>query len=189
MKLFFLMAMAWAQEHGADAIAEHGHHEVVIPWANIFVQGFNFAILFGLLGFLLRKPLKAHFEQRAQTYQELVDRAEAARREAEQTNHVIKERLAKLESSAAQSVQRARSEAEELRSRMIQEAKSLTGKLEQEAKRTATVEVEKARAELRKELLEKSLLSSQEILKKGLGSSEQKKLQNEFVEKIGVVGG
>lgn len=189
MKLLLLMAMTWAQEHGTEAVAEHAGHEVTIPWDNIFVQAFNFVFLFGVLAFFLRKPLKAHFAQRAQTYQELVDRAEAARKEAEQTHHAIKERLTKLESSAEQSVERARSEAAELRSRMLQEAKMLAQKLEQEAQRTAMHELEKAKAELRKELLQKALANSEETLKKSLGTNEQKKLQNEFVQKIEVVGG
>ena len=186
MKLLLMMAMSWAQENGAEHLAENAEN-IAIPWNSIFVQAFNFALLLGLLGYLLRKSVKQHFIERAQSYQELVDRAEKARSEAETSNHKIKERLQKLEASAGESVARAKAEAEELRARLMQEAKELTVKLQLEAQRSSGVELEKAKAELRKELLESALTASRENLSKTLNSSEQKKLQNEFVEKIEVV--
>lgn len=192
MKLFLLMAMTWAQEHGAEHVAEHaaeGHHEVVIPWGSVFVQAFNFGLLALILFILLRKAVKAHFAERAQSYKELVDRAENARLEAERNHTQMKERLSSLEASAQQSVSKARAEAEELRTRLMDEAKDLSRKMEQEAQRAASLELEKAKAHLRKELLEKALATSSEDLKKNLGTNEQKKLQNEFAEKIEVVGG
>jgi F0F1-type ATP synthase membrane subunit b/b' len=61
--------------------------------------------------------------------------------------------------------------------------------LEEEAKRTAAVELEKAKAELRHELLREALSKSSDSLGRSLDSNEQKKLQNEFAEKIQVVSG
>lgn len=188
MKLFLLMAMTWAQEHGAEGVAEHGH-EVVIPWNSLFVQSYNFILLGILLFFLLRKSVKQHFTDRALSYKELVDRAENARKEAEQSHSKIKARLENLEAQAERGVSQARLEAADLRARMLLEAKGLGQKLEEEAKRSATAELEKAKSELRKELLEKAISASNESLKASLGTSDQKKLQNEFVEKIEVVGG
>lgn len=190
MKLLMMMAQAWAEEHGAAAehLAEHAH-EVVIPFRSIGIQAFNFILLAALLFYLLRKSVKTHFEHRARDYKELVDRAENARREAEKSHSQVKERLQKLEATAAHGVERAKSEATDLRTKLIEEAKSMSKKFEQEAQRSVVAELEKAKAELRKELLEKSLASARENLQKSLGSSDQKKLQNEFVEKIETVGG
>ncbi len=159
-----------------------------IPWGNIFAQAFNLLMLVGFLTFVMRKSVKALFAGRAQEYQQLVSRAEAARLEAERGKQSIKERLDRLEASADQGLKQAKIEAEELRGRMIQEAKTLAARLEAEAERTAKVEVEKAKAELRRDLLQKALADTREDLKK-LGSTEQKKLQAEFAEKIQVVGG
>ena len=140
MKLLMLMAASWAQEHGAEA-------EVVIPWNNLFVQAFNLFVLLALLTYLLRHSVKAHFSNRAQEYRELVDRAEAARREAEDSRNQIKFRLAKLESGASENLTLARKEGEELRQRLLTEATTLTAKLDSEAKRSALVELDKAKAE------------------------------------------
>lgn len=184
--LILFLSQAFAQEHGAAA--EHGAHDAhAIPWGNIAVQALNLGILVALLFILLRKTVKAHFEHRARDYQLLVSRAEAARQEAERGKQTIKERLARLDANADEGLAQARAEAEELRARMIQEAKTLAARLEAEAERTAKVEAEKAKAELRRELLHKALNDTREDLKK-LGSSDQKKLQAEFADKIQVVG-
>jgi F0F1-type ATP synthase membrane subunit b/b' len=83
----------------------------------------------------------------------------------------------------------AQSEAAELRQRLVQEAKVLATKLADEAQRAANVEVERAKAELRAELLSKALDGSRKKLSTKLGTLEQKQLENEFAEKIQVVGG
>ena len=181
--------MYWMLIFGQAFAAGGGHGPVEIPWSPIFVQGLNLLLLLGLLTYLLRRTVKQHFETRAREYSQLVERAEEARREAEKGHLAIKERMARLEETAAQTEMQARAEAEELKSRMIAEAKTLSAKLEQEAKLTATLEAEKAKTELRKELLAQALSSSKDTLKQKLGSTEQKKLQSEFVEKIQVVGG
>lgn len=195
MKMFLLNGVAWADDHAAQATgtehatAAHGDaHHNEIPWGSIGVQAFNCGLLFALLFVLLRKGVKAHFAERAVSYQNLVDRAENARREAQRNHDEMKQRLENLESSALQNETRARNEAQELRTRLMVEAKDLTKKMEEDVKRTTAVELEKAKASLRKELLQSALASSAEFLKKGLGSSDQKKLQNEFAEKIEVVG-
>lgn len=187
MKILFFTALAFAEE--ADHAAAGGHGAHAIPWNSIFVQAFNFGLLLIVLFFLLRKSVAAHFENRAKEYAQLVERAETARKQAEKSHSEIKERLAKLESTAEQSVRTAQTEAEELKGRMITEAKSISDKLEVEAKRSVAVELDKAKAELRRELLARALDASRDSFKKNLGSTEQKKLQNEFVEKIQVVGG
>jgi F-type H+-transporting ATPase subunit b len=186
-KLFLMnFATAFADEAGQHAAG--GHHEVVIPWGSLFVQAFNFILLFALLTYLLRKAVKSHFAQRAQTYRELVDRAENARRAAERNHTEMKSKLEKLEASAAQSASQAKAEADQLRTKLVEEAKNLSRKMEQEAQRSAQLELEKAKAALRADLLEKATAATEEKFKKSLGSSDQKKLQNEFAEKIEVVG-
>jgi len=182
--LILLISQAWAGGGGEHAA---GHGE--IPWNSIFVQAFNLAFLLGLLVYLLRKSVSETFATRARDYQQMVSRAETARLEAEKSKREVKDKLAKLESTADQVVQRARTEAEELRARMMSEAKALTLRMQQEAERTVKVEVEKAKGELRGELMAKATQAARENLQKNMTGTEQTKLQKEFAEKIQVVGG
>lgn len=188
MRVLLWLSPAWAED--AHHAAEHAAHGAdTIPWSSLFVQAFNFTFLFILLVVLLRKTVKAHFANRAAEFNQLVARAEDARCQAEASKLEIEQRLAKLKASSANTATDARAEAEKLRARMLDEARAFARKLEADVERTANVELEKAKAALRQELLERALSNASESMRKGLGSSEQKKLQNEFVEKIQVVGG
>jgi len=191
MMNLFILFLSRAFAEGAEAAAEAaGHaHDVAIPWHSLEVQAINCFLLFGALGWIIAKPLKRHLAERAQTYRELVDRADNARKEAEKSKNDMKLRMDKLEANAAKGVEQARSEAAELRTKMMDEAKQLSKRLESEAQRSAQIELEKAKAELRKELLEKAIAATEDKLLKNLSHSDQKKLQNEFAEKIETVGG
>lgn len=167
--------------------AAGGEYSEGIPWGLIIAQLFNVVALIALGIYFLRDKVIAHFKERRANFVQLVSQAETARQEAEKHQREIQGRLAKLESTAEDSVRRAQSEAAEFKAQIIQEAQALSGRLEQEAKLTATYEVERAKAILRQDLLEQALKVAQEDLSKTLGVSEQKKLQSEFVEKIQVV--
>lgn len=189
MYWIFLIAQFCAEQAHAASGAHDAHGPVSIPWHSLFVQAFNFGFLLLLLGYFLRKTVKAHFANRAAEYTQLVQKAEAAKAEAERTRATIQERLSKLESTADEAASKAKSDAAELKMRMMAEGKALSNKIEVEAQRSIAVELEKAKTELREELLGKALEAAGEKLQKNLSSTEQKKLQNEFVEKIQVVGG
>lgn len=181
--LFLLMNVA----HAASPGGAHGDPHA-IPWTTIFVQGINLVLLLAILTFALRKTVKALFANRATEYKDLVQRADAAKAEAESKHQQMQERMAKLDRSANEGVDQAKIEAAELKNRLIAEAKALSEKLAEEAKRTTAVEIEKGKAELRRELLTEALGAAKSGLQSGLGQSDQKALQNEFVEKIQVVG-
>src|SRR4051794_2064038 len=78
--------------HEAGTVHSGGHEAVEIPWSPLFVQAFNFTVLFGLLFYLLHKTVKAHFAHRAAEYQQLVQRAESARKEAEASKLEVQRR-------------------------------------------------------------------------------------------------
>jgi|GEM_PF-5236220 len=184
MILLSAPAMAEEAHHAAAGAHEAGHHAVSLPTHSLFVQAFNVGVLLIILFVVMRKGAVAHFANRAKEYKELVQRAEAAKLEAERGHREIKERLDKLESGAEASLVQARREAEELKAKMLSEAKVVSERLRVEAQRSVATEVEKAKAELRADLLQSALATSQEVLKSSLSSSEQTKLQNEFVQKM-----
>lgn len=180
---------AWAEDGIVDA-AETGHEHVThVPWGQVGVQAFNLLALVALLVYLLRQTIKAHFAHRAKEYGELVQRAESARKEAERGKQEIEARLKQLTANADQQLREASEEGQRQRDRLSAEAQALAQKLAQEAQRTAAVELDNAKAELRTEVLRRALETSSTNLEKHLGLTEQKNLQNEFADKIRVVGG
>ncbi len=184
-KLALILSQAWAAESGH--LSAHDAH--AIPWNSILVQTINFVLLFGLLIFFLRKTVKSHFINRAETYRDLVTKAESAKVEAEKSKTEIQSKLRRLELSATEGLDQARAQAAELKTKLVREANELAAKLSKDAERSAQVEIDRAKAELRAELLSQALETSRKNLGANLGTAEQKQLENEFAEKIQVVRG
>ena len=152
-----------------------------------WLQVVNFTIYLGAIIFFARGPLREMFKGRYDGFFSAVKRAEAAKAEAEMKRKEIQDRLAKLEATRDESIQKARSDAAALRNQIVEEAKSLSAKLKADAERTAQLEVERAKYELREELLAQSVQMSKRILTDKMRDQDQKRLQSEFVDKIQVV--
>ncbi len=150
-------------------------------------QFVNFGLFVALLFFLLRKKVVAYFQEREASFKQALIRAEHARKEAEHQKNIIKEKLTKLEASAAADRAQAQKDAEELKFKIISEAKELVANLKKETERTAESEIQRAKLELRDELLNGAIEQAKKILKEKVNEPDQKRLQDEFVEKIQVV--
>lgn len=175
------LALQGLVPHGAEG----DHHGT--PWGVIINQTINFTLVIVFLYFVAGKAISQHFSARKEGFNDLVKRAESAREEAEKSHREIKERLAKLESSATQNLEQAKSEAEELKQKIVSEAQVLSDRLKIEAKNTAQYELERAVNELRNEVLNTAIESAHKNLKEKVGDPDQKRLQGEFLEKIQVV--
>ena len=125
-------APAWAQE-ATDATAEEEHAsplDVVFRWV-------NFAILFGGMGYLLRKPAAEFFETRRDTILGGLERAREAQADADLRVADIEARLANLSSDLAEIRTEAEKSARTERDRIVADTK---------------VEVDRALAQSREEV-------------------------------------
>lgn len=167
-----------AADHAAD-----GHASSGLPM-EVILQGINFFLYVGLIVYFARTPIANYFKNRQSKFFSALKRAEAARAEAQAKRAETQARLSKLESTRDESIQRARTEAAALRTQIVDEAKALSSRLQTEAKRTAEIEIERARLALREELLSQSIVMAQRILTDKMQDQDQKRLQDEFVQKI-----
>lgn len=179
----FLTALLAAQV--ALAASGGGHHSDGIP-TMVYLQAVNFGLYAILLFVLLRKPVKAFFSGRTATFDAALVKAKAAKDEAEAKKREVQDRLAKLQSSADQSIRDARTEAEALKTKIVAEAHEMATRMREEARRSASLEIERAKTELREELLTQSVALSKKILQEKMAENDQKRLQTEFADKIGV---
>lgn len=184
-----LLALAEEASHqaaeGAHQAAEAGAHHAAagIPTA-VYLQVANFAIYAAALIYFLRKPIKSFFKNRETGYKQALVKAESARRDAEKMKREIQQRLRDLDSTADDSLDKARAEAATLKLQIQQDAQTLAERLRTEANRTAQLEVERARNLLREEMLKQSLALSEKLLADKMADNDQKRLQTEFVDKI-----
>jgi F-type H+-transporting ATPase subunit b len=163
--------------------AEEHHAEAGLPFV-VILQFINFSLYVGLIFYFGRKPIADYFKTRQANFFVALKRADAARAEAEAKRAETQARLAKLEATRDQSIQDARKEAAALRMQIVEEARGLSEKLKVEAERTAVVEIERAASVLREELLNQSVQLAQRILTDKMQDQDQKRLQDEFVQKI-----
>lgn len=171
----------------ADEIAHHGTDDHTIPWPTVISQSFNFILLVVILAWVSRKAVVKMFGERRQVYLDLVQRADLAKNEAEKNRREIAGRLKTMEDSSQQSLAQAKIEAQEIQKRIVGEAQELASKVREESERAAKFELDRAKTELRSEVLTTAVEAARRALLENVGGPEQKKLQNEFVEKIQVV--
>jgi F-type H+-transporting ATPase subunit b len=183
--VFFLIALtsvALASEGG------HGVEEHALSMSEILKHlgpaAFNFILFIGLLVYALKKPITDLFAERINNYRGALKSADAALAEAQAKRAEITNNIKTLQSTRAETVSKAKSDAESMRVAIISEAKASANKFREEAERTIKVEVEKAKVEVRNHLLQQAISAAEKGLREQLDAGEQKRLQKEFVSKI-----
>lgn len=171
----------------AFAIAAGGgeHHDVEVPKVVIY-QAINVAILAVGLIYFTKDAIVQFFSTRASTYIEAAQKSAFAREQAEKEFTEIKSKLAALDSTREESLRKAKAHAEELKTQVMSEASEVTKRIREDAELTAKLEIQRAQKELRAQLLTDSVQAARVVLTKDLGSSDQQKLQKDFINNIGV---
>ena len=103
-----LAAVCFAQQHGEAPAGKHAEAPLVLfgkwhvpPLLVELLHWTNFLVLFGLLGWLLRRPIADFFAARSRAIQEGLESGRRAGEEAAQRAQEIERRLAGLESEIA----------------------------------------------------------------------------------------
>ncbi len=123
-----------------------------IDWQQILLHLLNFAILAGGLYFLLYKPVKDFMAKREQHYKEL---DEAARRDREKADELLKAAQAKYDAAEDEIVQlrtKASDEIETERQRQIADARAEARRILETAGKTADMCSQKALTDSNEEL-------------------------------------
>lgn len=180
--LFFtsLQVLASGNTHSVS-----GDHE--IPVKVIIYQTINVSILFAGLFYFLKKPVKNFFLEKKTQYILAAEKAQSAKFAAEQENLAIQVKLTKLESTADESIMRARAEAADLKNNLVNEAQLLSQRIKLEAENAAKNEIEKAKNKIREELIIESMKLARTQVKTIVSKEDHRRLQNEFIESINAV--
>ena len=122
--------------------AESGPIQGILKWV-------NFLVFFGLLGYLLRHPIKEFFASRTRAIQEGLESGRRAREEAAQRLQEIEGRLERLEVEMAELRANADSEAETERTRLREAAGAETERIFASAEQEMRALAKSARGELK----------------------------------------
>ena len=111
-----------------------------IDWQVLLAQLINFGILFGLLFFLLYKPMRRTFDARSNRIKESMEQAEQ-----------IKEQMARTEEQVREQLAAARREGQDILAQAAQMGDRLKEETRGEARQDAEVIVARARTEIERE--------------------------------------
>jgi len=145
----------------------------------------NFAVLVGLLVYFVRKPIRnALHNRRAEIEKTLADAA-AARDAAEARAKEYQEKLAKAAAEIESIYAAIRREGELERDKILASAREMAAKIELEADAKAASAVARARLELRAEAARLAVQLAEELLAKNVTAADQKRLVDEYMQKVG----
>ena len=176
-----IVAAASEAGHGGG----HGLDQQQIK--TILYQTFNFTVLVIGMIYYLKDPVKAHFKEKKSSYVAASQKANNAKNQAEKEQMDIQVRLNRLESTADESISRARAEAADMKNQLIAEAQVVSKKIREEAESAARIEIEKAKIQLREQLLADSILMARNQMQNKVSAEDHKRLQGEFINNIQVV--
>ena len=136
-----------SEDHAAPG-EEHAEHHGPGPWQSFFKWA-NFLAFFGLLGYLLRQPIKEFFAGRTLAIQEGLESGRRAREEAAQRLEEIEGRLERLGAEITELRTNADSEAETERIRLREAARAETERILAAAEQEMRALAKTARGDLK----------------------------------------
>lgn len=162
-----------------------GHGDGEIPKA-VMYQAINVAILVAGLVYFTKDAIVQVFAGRKAAYLEAAQKSALAREQAEKEFADIKNKLANLDATREETLNKAKAHAEDLKKQILEEAQGVTKRIRDDAQLTAKLEIERAQKELRTLLLTDSVAAARVVLSKDLATADQQKLQTDFINNIGV---
>lgn len=119
-----------------------------IDWQQILLHLFNFVILFGILYFLLYKPVKQFMEKRTQYYKKLDDEAKLNHANSEKAKEEYLKKLASAEEEISAQKEKAHKELDEVSAVRVKQAEEEAEKIIAEARQV----LDKERAKMMKQV-------------------------------------
>jgi F-type H+-transporting ATPase subunit b len=209
--LFFLLVPAKlvAQEHGqqpahAQAAAEEAGHDAAQPVDNTatghgaehqekvyfgFIPAWvlklvNMLLFFGILIYLLKKPLGTAFSERRAQINGALSEAATRKQKASQLASDIQSRLSQIEGEVASIMDRAREEGERQKREMVAAAEEEAKKILAAAQIEIDTKMKAARNELTAYARELATQRAQQLVEANLNDADRKRLFAESVKEV-----
>lgn len=175
-----LAAVAQAAGHGGE------HHSSFTDekfWDFIW-RVMNFAVLFIVLFFLLRKPLSQGLKQRSANIKAELEELEAKREEAKRQYAVLEGRLQEAEKERELILEEFKTQGEREKQKIIEEASTMAERIKAQAQFTIEQETEAAKSELKREIAEMSAALAEDLLKQNINDEDQGRLVDEYLDRV-----
>jgi len=155
--------------------------ELGIAWQGLVAQLVSFFLLFGLLTFLLYRPVRRMLDERSERIRVSMEQAEQIKEKMTETGEQVKEHLdaARREgqSMVAQAGQMSEQLREEARREARQEAETIIARARTEIGR----ERDEAISELKRQFVDLAILAAEKVITESLDRDKHRKLIEEVL--------
>ena len=162
-----------------------GHADSGAILKDFLYRCFNFALMVGLLAYFVTKPIRKGLRDRRAEIEKTLADAQAAQEAAEAKYREYSEKLARATEEIAGIAEAIRREGEVERDKILVAAREMAVKIERETDNKAAGAVSKARTELREEAARLAVELAEGLLKKQVSADDQKRLVDEYMQKVG----
>jgi len=169
----------------AVALAAGGHADSGVILKDFLYRTLSFVLMVGLVAFFVTKPVRKGLKDRTAEIAKTLADAQAAKEAAEAKHLEYSEKLAKATEEIGNITASIRREGELEREKILTAAKDMAVKIEEEAENKASSVVAKARIELREEAANLAVELAEGMLKKQVSADDQKRLVDEYMQKVG----
>jgi F-type H+-transporting ATPase subunit b len=171
---------------GGGEAAAHGEAHGITPAkiSDFIWRTVNFLVFAGILIYLVYKPAKQFFAQRATDIGETFEELETKRAEAEAALVAAQERLAQVDAEREKLMEQFLAEGEAEKAKIIQKAEMVAARIKEMAALSIEQETKKAAQELRKEVAEQATQMAEELIRKEITSTDHNKLVEEYLQKV-----
>ena len=152
---------------------------------DIVLKGLNLVLVFGLIAWYGREPIRRFFADRRQTISHDLGQAATLLQEAELKYAEWERRMAGIDAELAEIRREASERAEAERRRILAEAEASAERIRRDADAAAEQELRRARAELRAEAADLAVRLAGQLVSDRMTPADGEKLLDEFVTKLG----
>ena len=173
----FAQEAAPASEHAVEAEHEESSMAVVFRWV-------NFLILFGGLGYVLKKPAKEFFDNRRRDIAEGLNRAQAAQAAAQSRMDEIEQRLGKLSSDMSALRSQAEQESALDRDKIVAEAKAEVARVVEQSRQEIERVARGVERDIKENLADKVIDRAGQTLRTDMNEGDHKRVVVRFIKNL-----
>jgi F-type H+-transporting ATPase subunit b len=164
-------------------VAEHSGETPERIWDLIF-RAINFIIFFGVIFYLLRKPLKKALGDRRDSIQKELQELEAKKEEANREFQALEKRISNIKEEREAILAEIKIDGEKEKQKIIDNAQKTASRIVDQAQITIQQEIQKAGQSLKQEMSETAVRMAEELLKKNITENDQKSMIGEYLTKV-----
>jgi F-type H+-transporting ATPase subunit b len=179
VSVVFACGTVWASSGGG-----HGGESSFNKNKDLVYRIMNFALLVGILFFLLRKPVGQGLEARRQGIKDQLDDLERQKEESQKELAETQRKLSQLDAEVEKIVAEYVQVGEATKAKILEEAKASAEKLQEQAKKNIEHEFATAKQQLMSEMAEQAVAMAEELIKKNIQDQDQERIIDEYLEKV-----